>query len=597
MREENAMKFKKMLSAAMALAVTVTAFAGFGVTADAAIGTGTAEDPYYNYSFNDWATETIVNSGYGDSTITATSTDGELSFAVGNNEKNAGNISILEDADNKYMQIVAGQFSTDGRRPTMTFNNMPTFESMGDEQALVVEFDFANRSNNPILYFADSDTTKPFATVDIVNALGIPGSESPTWYHAKMVIAYGEGLYTFTATAGDDVKSVSGIITNGPTKFGKLGVQGGKDAAFFFMDNLKIYTETAPEVYNLIVKSNPYAQVTANGSAYYTNEDGVAAIPCIAGSVASYKVEKSGYTASETKTVTMDANNKEVELYVEPSGENVLFYEDYTTTGLADKATTLFGAQRFVSGKLMVWNNDSISLTGVDGAEGYNIKIAGFNSYASGNNRDRINTVTFKDGDKVAFVLKSVRSGADVTSAIETATENIAIENSGNIDLTIKNGRLTGTAGETVIDLAAENITKIDSIAFAATKAEVYLSMTIGAIEISGIYPEVSAVEVNTADKLTAENIAALKLVKGDEDGNKPTTDDVVTTYTIKVDNYTDGVPSLVIGDETLTPSGNVDYAVVSSEDGSASFVIQTIGFDKATQVTFGDSVYEVPAE
>ena len=101
--------------------------------------------------------------------------------------------------------------------------------------------------------------------------------------------------------------------------------------------------------------------------------------------------------------------------------------------------------------------------------------------------------------------------------------------------------------------------------------------------------PTITDVEKSTAT-LTDDNINNMTIVsEGVTD--KPAAGTEVTSYLIKVANYTEGVPSLVIGGETLTPSGDVEYAY-TGEDGATYFVIQTIGFDDADKVVFGDSEY-----
>ena len=101
--------------------------------------------------------------------------------------------------------------------------------------------------------------------------------------------------------------------------------------------------------------------------------------------------------------------------------------------------------------------------------------------------------------------------------------------------------------------------------------------------------PTITTVEKSTAT-LTEDNITNMTIVsEGVTD--KPAAGTEVTSYLIKVADYTEGVPSLVIGGETLTPSGDVEYAY-TGEDGATYFVIQTIGFDDADKVVFGDSEY-----
>lgn len=254
---------------------------------------------------------------------------------------------------------------------------------------------------------------------------------------------------------------------------------------------------TTEALYDVTMTTAPLATVTVNDTAYYSDKDGNVNLGAYTeGTVLNYSVTKSGYTSLEGQTATVGTDDLNIDAPISPADENVLYYEDYTSSGVADRATSLMGIQRYFDGKLQVWGADTVALKGVEGGSLYTVSIADYETYVQNpGNRERTKTIAFMDGSTTLFTITANIPGNGVASAtLSTGVETMDIPTSGDISLTVGNGKLVGTIGDAAINMsAAETVSKIDAIAFSGN-ADVYLTLAIGTIKITSPDPDYLAV-------------------------------------------------------------------------------------------------------
>lgn len=254
---------------------------------------------------------------------------------------------------------------------------------------------------------------------------------------------------------------------------------------------------TTEALYDVTMTTAPLATVTVNDTAYYSDKDGNVNLGAYTeGTVLNYSVTKSGYTSLEDQTATVGTDDLNIDAPISPADENVLYYEDYTSSGVADRATSLMGIQRYFEGKLQVWGADTVALKGVEGGSLYTVSIADYETYVQNpGNRERTKTIAFMDGSTTLFTITANIPGNGVASAtLSTGVETMDIPTSGDISLTVGNGKLVGTIGDAAINMsAAETVSKIDAIAFSGN-ADVYLTLAIGTIKITSPDPDYLAV-------------------------------------------------------------------------------------------------------
>ena len=157
-------KSKKLLALLTALSISATAFAGLATTAFAD-GAGTEEDPYYKIDFEGDSEGQKVKGYDGDTSPNITniqSDDGLVTYFVGSGNRQAGNISVANDATmGHYASINAMRFadaeSTNKRAPSIKINSPRALDQVSAGKAYVFKFDYKINAKKSAIFINNDD--------------------------------------------------------------------------------------------------------------------------------------------------------------------------------------------------------------------------------------------------------------------------------------------------------------------------------------------------------------------------------------------------------------------------------------------------------
>ena len=538
------MKTKKFLSSITALAIAASTFAGFAITAN-------ADDTTYISPI-------------------ATVIQGDGAAVT-----NADTVFYSAEADNWNIS----QSSISGA----AFKNSQS--NYDGSPVLIMKFDASNLTGSNIYS----------ATLKFGAQCTVSGKNSNI-YLASINTGWDETTATWNNTNTGDILNAVYLAD--------LGNSGSTTVNSFTYDvtellqsdddkiiGLALYTHTGREqnisnvqlevvttevaMYDVTINTTPYAAIKSGDDVVtYSDVNGKAVLTGSEGTTVNYTIEKNGYNSSTTGDIVFDSN-KEISRILMPSEDDVLYFEDYSSTGIENRATGLMGDNRYMNNVLQIFANCSVALNNISGRDGYKIDIASLNVYIQNpGNRSRTKSIEFKNGNTSVFKIESVMtSGADPITTLYTATDSVALTNIGVVSLTILDGKLTGTVGTQVIDLTASSeVSAIDSVVYSGNN-DTYLTVEVGSMKISGVDKE-----IGTAPTATYKFINEFKTETGDNAVDKG------SAYNLFVTPGTDEITSVTV---KVNGTSADQVATTQINSGSAVFAIAVNALkDEVTSIT-----------